>query len=812
MEHKQKLRYQTPARTFSQALPIGNGSLGAMIYGGLPVYQCSLNLDTLWSGRPGRNEHVAVSEETRQRVRRLLKEKKYFEAQKLVQERMTGESYNESYVGAGFLTIAFADLGNLQGYQRTLDLDCADVKTTCQVQGKALSIQSFVSGADGVFVTEILSEVPLEFTAGVDGPLKEQVETDEIMQIFSGCAPRHVEPNYVECENPIQFGGGMKYVFVLMVQTDGEVESQGEMLKITQAKKTRLLLAGATGYQGYGKPLEEETEKLKEICLKKVQAAGAYQEAALYERHCRKFQKLFERVQFSLESGEKFETIPVNVRLENIRTGKTTEDQGLYELLFSYGRYLMITSSRPDGKYSQPANLQGLWCEEIRPAWSGNYTININTEMNYWLNGPLSLQECAWPLIHMIQEIAKEGRTTAKETLGCRGFAVFHNVDLWRQTTPVKGDAKWAFWPMGGVWLATHAWQQYLFTGDWAYLKETAYPILKDAALFVMDWLWQDEEGLHTGPSTSPENTFYDEEKRECAVCSFSTMDAALIRELLGETLQAGKLLEEDRGFLEQVSEILGKLPEYQMGKEGQLLEWEEELEEVDVHHRHFAHLAGFHPFHQISFEKRPEFLSAVEMVLKRRLSKVNLFIGWDEAWLVNFYARLQNGKKAKEHLNRFLTDCAYDNLFSLHPPLGESAGEMEIFQIDGNFGIAAGIGELLLNTNKEALFLLPALPDTWKQGSIQGLTGAGGHKVSLWWKNGGLERGELCLGFSGQVRLCCKDAFYIEELKTGAKQKIQAELVKRQNWYQIFLQGKPGTCYRIFGEEKEEAHDRSIR
>lgn len=734
-----KLTYGTPAKSFSQALPLGNGSFGAMIHGDFPDFHYSLNADTLWSGTENNLPHVKVSGKDLQRARALLEEKKYFLAEQLVQEKMTGKTYNQSYVCPGFLRIQFQETEENRDFYRELCLNTALGKTRVITETNQIEIRSFLSCSHDVLVTEILSKKPISFCIWQESELQHKAAATTDTLFLTGEAPEHVEPNYVECDNPVIYGKGMGFALITNIETDGFLDCLEDKIHLKGGSRTLLLTAIETGYRGFQKPLERRREILQNQCLQTLLNAKKAGLKILYEQHIKQHKELFERVDFSLDKDTK------------------------YPLLFQYGRYLMICSSRPGKPLCQPGNLQGIWCEDIRPMWSCNMTVNINTEMNYWLTGPCNLSECDQPLFQMLEEAAETGRITAEETFGCRGWTACHNIDLWRHTSPVKGNTKWAYWPMGGVWLATHLYRHYQFTNDKVFLENQAYPLLLGSARFCLDWMYESRGILHSAPSTSPENTFLDQEGRECSVCDSSTMDIILIREILTETREVGRLLGETGSFMEELEAALKKLPEYKVGAYGQLLEWGDDLTEADVHHRHFAHLAGFHPFHQIDCDNRPGLRKAVEEVLRRRTEGTDCFIGWDEAWLTNFYARLCNGNEAKRHIDFFLEHCAYENLFSLHPPLGQTTGEREIFQIDGNFGITEGIREMLMFTKPGVISLLPALPRDWKKGEIQGLICCGGHKLSIFWEGGHLARAVLWGCRNEMLSIRCKTSFSIK-------------------------------------------------
>lgn len=785
-----KLFYEKPAASFSEALPIGNGGFGAMVYGGFPDFHYSLNMDTLWSGTPNRKDSLLVSDKVRRKVREQIKEERYFEAQETVQQYMTGQSYNESYLSAGFLDIHFSGLGEQKAYVRKLDMETACVYTEYTWEKGRLRTESFVSCGDDVLITRIAADYPVTVRMEMNSLLEHRIISESNTLRVMGEAPVHVEPNYAESPEPILYGGGMKFVLQTRVlYTDGRISHDKSGIKIEDAREILFATAGFTGFRGWDRQPEPDAAVLETECEEIFSAIEGCSYQALQKRHLQVYRPLFDRVTFDLQDST-WDDTPLDRRLLRLQKEEDYQDKGLFVLLFQYGRYMTICSSLP-GSRRQPSTLQGIWCEDIRPMWSCNWTVNINTEMNYWLTGPCALSECDEPLIQMLKEIAEAGKATARDTLGSDGWAACHNLDLWRQTTPVKGMAKWSFWPMGGIWLATHLYTHYLYTGELEFLEQQAYPVMEGAARFCMGWLYEADGVLHSSPSTSPENTFLDKEGRACAVSDSSTMDIALIREILTQTADAAAILGKDQEFAALLRAAAKKLPEYKTGRYGQLMEWFFDFPETDQNHRHFAHLVGFHPFHQIDFDERTGLLKAVEATLNRRLEGVKCYIGWDEAWLVNFYARLHKGTEAEAHLKLFLRHCAYPNLFSLHPPLGENEREREIFQIDGNFGITAGIAEMLLQSKPGTADLLPALPKAWENGEITGLKAVGGHTVSMKWMQQALVRAEICFGKTERLILRSKTGFTVTD---------HGDAHKEGENYVLKLLGEKNEVYHIQG------------
>ena len=770
-----KLWYTKAAENFSEALPIGNGSLGAMVYGGFPDFKYSLNLDTLWSGKPGENG-LKTEEKVLSEIRKKISSGQLKEANDLTQQYMTGERYNESYVNAGSLSlhINFPDLHEPE-YKRELYLNTAVSSCSIKDQDNLINVKTYASCADDLLITEVTSSCRLEFSYTTDSLLKCREYEEQGYAGVCGEAPSHVEPNYAYSENPVTYGSGMAFAIISKVILCEKQKDAGMHLVLATAV--------TDGFKGFDQNPETDKKSVVEEAIRKIKKAEKIRTKELFQRHLKIYQNIYNRVELNLFEDIDRENRPTDVRIKDLKENKTQDDKGLYSLLFQYGRYLMICSSRNNTQDSQPANLQGIWCEEIRPAWSCNFTVNINTEMNYWMAGPAALPECEIPLIRMVTEISRTGKETAKNVLHTRGWAANHNIDIWRMTDPVKGDAKWAFWPYGGVWLSIHLYNHFLYTGDLKYAKETVLPVINGSVQFLMDWLEEKSGVLHSMPSTSPENTFLDKKGDELSVSDSSTMDMTLARELLESALQLMDALDCRDEQYEQIKKMLTLLPEFHIGRFGQLMEWSQDYKEADPNHRHFAHLVGLHPFHQISHVKRENLLPAVETTIKRRLDGTNIFIGWEEAWLVNFMARLYKGNEAEKHLKLFLKHCAYPNLFSIHPPLTEN--DLAVFQIDGNFGLVAGIMELLLQSHDHIAYLLPALPSSWTKGYLKGAVIEGGHIVSLRWNDGQLQEAEITFSRNDILKVQCENCF----IATCDNQVIQA--VKEKTKYFLKIQGK---------------------
>lgn len=731
-----KLWYDVPAASFCEALPIGNGSLGAMVYGCIPIDAISLNLDTLWSGT-GRRVERYVDMNALTEAKRLCMSGKYLEAQSIVEEKLLGV-FNESYMPLGSLKYEYKDIKSFDCYKRELDLERAVASTEFSSAGRRYKSEIFASNPDGAIVLRFLcdtsSKLNVEFC--LESKLAHISTTNcnnEI--IMTGNAPTHVEPNYVVSKDPVVYEDGalgMPFCCVVSVSAiDGNVvRYKNGRIRVENASEITAIITAKDGYCAKSISINQSVEKcIKEAStlIQKLREKSFYE---LLDTHLKDHSLLFQRSKLNLY--EKAPDVPTNRRLRSFRKGE--KDLGLYCLYYHFNRYLLIASSR---KGSQPANLQGIWNESVRPVWSSNWTTNINTEMNYWPAGICNLIECYEPLLAMLEQVSVAGKETAKKYFGCSGWAANHNVDIWRHTEPVAGIAKYAFWPMGGIWLTLQVFEYYKFTRDKELLLERIYPIMRGAVLFCLDWLVMGEDGCyHTPLSTSPENTFYDENENECAVSYSSTMDIALIKELFKDMVEASDVLGVCDNLIQEISYINRLLPAYQIGRNGQLQEWFRDFEEYDPAHRHFSGLVGFHPGTTINQYDTPELVEGVRKFIARRLACGGGHIGWSCAWLINLFARLGQGDEAKLCLDELLKESSYDNLFDLHPPLGENEGEREVFQIDGNLGAASGIASMFLRSCYGIIEILPALPAEWRKGEIIGLRAEGGIIVDIKWSN----------------------------------------------------------------------------
>jgi len=743
-----KLWYRRPADKWEEALPIGNGRLGGMVYGGALRETVQLNEDSLWSGS-FRELNKPEALEYLDEARGLASSGSYAAASRLVEEKLLGE-WNESYVPLGHLRLEMeGGSDELSGYRRELDLDEALVRVAYEADGVEYRRETFASAPDGVLVVRVTADKPgrISLRASLDSPLRHtpasSVEAGARIAMTGRC-PDHVEPNYAECDEPIVYlegeGNSTRFGALLEARAEGgETAVDGDGIRVRGADAVTLLLAADSDGRSRRAGLADDGTPLGR-CESALGSAGrsAYEE--LKERHLADHRRLFRRVSLRLGgSGGEAEVLPTDERLA--RAGAGAEDPGLSSLLFQYGRYLLIASSRPG---TEPANLQGIWNQEVRAPWSSNYTVNINTQMNYWVAEVCNLSECHDPLFDLIEDVSRNGRDTARIHYGSRGWTAHHNVDFWRTTVPAKGKACWSFWPMGGVWLTLHLWDRYAFTLDRDFLANRAFPVMKEAAAFCLDWLIEDADGyLVTSPSTSPENTFLSPEGAEAAVSPGSTMDMSLIRQLFLYVMEASRVLDADRDFREELERAYGRLLPMKIGKHGQLQEWSVDFEEIEPGHRHFSHLIGLFPGNLIDVRNDAEWAEAYRKSLDRRRDNGQGQAGWVGAWAIHFRARLGDAEEAGRYVNE-VRKRMFSNLFN----------GFGVFQIDGNFGLTSGVAEMLIQSHDDEISLLPALPAAWADGAVAGLRARGGYEADAEWSGGKLRSARVKADRAGECRV----------------------------------------------------------
>ncbi|MFD2941123.1 glycoside hydrolase family 95 protein [Flavobacterium notoginsengisoli] len=798
-QSKNVLWYKQPAEFFEESLVLGNGKMGATVFGGVNSDKIYLNDITLWSGEPVFPHMNNSAYQNLPAIRDAFNKEDYKLAEQL-NKKIQGKN-SESYAPLGTLEIKNDHIGKASNYYRELDISNATSKVSYEMDGVKFTREYFVSASDQIMIIKLTSSKKggLNFDVQYSSLLESNIEAKKNSLALNGHAPMHENPGYfkvTEAYIPSYYIDkdkvlaeikkealkeqkvikGTRFTSLLKIKnTDGTIVNTDTTLGVKNATEAIIYVAVATSFTGFNK--SPSIDGISEPIAKKI-LNSAFKKTfdKLKSEHITDYQKFYNRVTLDLGKTTALD-LPTDERLLRYADGK--EDKNLEILYFNYGRYLLISASRTLGV---PANLQGIWNPYLNPPWSSNYTMNINLEENYWLAENTNLSEMHLPLLSFINNLSETGRITAETFYGVKkGWAAAHNSDIWAMTNPVgqfgKEDPMWACWPMAGAWLSTHIWEHYIFTQDQNYLRNEGYPLMKGAAEFCMGWLVEDKNGnLITAPSTSPENQYKLADGFVGATMYGGTADLAMIRECFDKTIKAAKILNVDADFVKKLEADLANLHPYQIGKKGNLQEWYFDWDDNDPKHRHQSHLFGLFPGDHITPLKTPDLAEASKKTLEIKGDETT---GWSKGWRINLWARLWDGNRAYKMFRELLRYVdpdgkktekprrgggTYPNLFDAHPP----------FQIDGNFGGAAAVAEMLVQSDENEIRLLPALPDAWSEGSVKGICARGGFEIEMTWSNKKPENVIISSKNGGKTTLIFGDQKQEIVLKKGEKLEVK--------------------------------------
>ncbi len=814
--------YKSEAANWNEALPIGNGHIGAMVFGGVEEELLQLNENTLYSGDPKSREntlHIPPTEVDR--VFSMIKDEKYAEAQEEMRKKWLYR-LNEAYQPVGDLVLSNNISGDVSSYKRSLELSEAVVNVSYTQNGVNYKRDFFASNPDSVIVIHLTADqdnaIDMTIKMQSPHPTASQVVDDRSISLL-GKAPGYMQrrsfqnleswgttqnhPELYDADGNRKFdhlvlygdevdGRGMPFEasVIPMFNDKGAVEQTEEGIRIHNTRDVYLVMSIATGYNGFDKDPATEGIDYQAKNDRILSSASKLKYNELLNNHISDFGSLFNRVMFELPSPDERLNMATDERLMAFAD---QQDPALVALLFNYGRYLMISGSRPGG---QPLNLQGMWNKDVSPAWNSGYTMNMNAGMNYWPTEVVNLSECHEPLFTLVDELMISGRDFAQKTFESRGWAVNHNCSIWREAYTNDNSPRASFWPMGGAWMSSHLYEHYLYTLDEEFLRDRVYPAYKGAAEFLADWLRDRGDGVYVTPmGTSPENIFiYGKNNRTASISMAPTMDLALTREVFSRTIDMATWFDIDQELVAELSEKLSKLLPYQIGSKGQFQEWSTDFEEKDPKHRHIAQLYPFHPGDQITVDKTPDLWNAARKTLEIRGDEAT---GWSMGWKINFWARMFDGDHAYKIINNLFNPKdfgnavkdnrggLYRNLFDAHPP----------FQIDGNFGFTAGIAEMLMQSHAGYIHLLPALPSIWPEGKMHGLRSRGAFEVDIDWSNNSLSSAVVT---SLKGRRCVVRSFSPIKVTVG-KELISTMLdVNGVTMYELDFETEAGTKYQI--------------